>query len=136
MHEDVERHVTQSQETILLWGQHKASLASSAAGDDDQNLLNSGMNSYSFHYAAKYAKWNFDRYLKYPQQYKIDYLIDKKLRELLVELKSIEDDSRSLWYLVEGKLKKSLPKAEWKKYYSAVDAKWGSPRYAVDLGPI
>lgn len=136
MHEDVERHVTQAQETILLWGQHKGSLASSAAGDDDQSLVNAGMNSYSFNYAAKYAKWNFDRYLKYPQQYQIDYSIYETMRGLLVELKLIQDESRLLWYVVEGKLKKSLPKAEWKKYYSAVDAKWGSPRYAVDLGPI
>jgi len=136
MHEDVERHMAQAEETVLLWSQHKASLASSAKGDDDQDLVNAGLNCFSFYYSAKYSKWNFDRYLRYPDQYKIEYSIDTKVRDLLVELKAIENESRVLWHLVEGKLKKSLPKSEWKKYFSAVEAKYGSPRYAVDLGPI
>ena len=136
MHEDVERHLAQAEETVLLWSQHKTSLANSANGDDDQDLVNAGLNCFSFYYSAKYSKWNFDRYLRYPDQYKIEYSIEMQVRDLLVELKAIEDESSLLWHLVEGKLKKSLPKSEWKKYLSAVEAKFGSLRYAVDLGPI
>ncbi len=136
MNEDVKRHITQAEEAVHLWSQHKESLISSAKGEDVQALANAGMNSFSFFYSAKYSKWNFERYLKYPGQYQVDFSITKTLQDLLVVLKSVEDESKDVWHLVEKKLKKSSSKTEWKKYLTILELKYGSTSYAVDLGSI
>ena len=133
---DVITHISQAKEMILSWNQHKESLLSTAQGDDDEELINAGMNSFSFFYAAKYFEWNFKRNLRYPNQYQVDFSMRKTLENLSLTLKSIEDESRNIWHLAGGKLKKSLPKSEWKKYLNILELKYGSSSYAVDLGQI
>ena len=48
MHEDVKRHISQAQEMILLWDQHMESLINSAKSEDDESLMDAGLNSFSF----------------------------------------------------------------------------------------
>ena len=136
MNEDVIRHISQAKEIILSWNQHKESILSTAKGDDDEELINAGMNSFSFFYAAKYFEWNLKRYIRYPNQYQVDFSMRKTLENLSLTLKSIEDESRITWHLAGGKLKKSLPKSEWKKYLNILELKYGSSSYAVNLGQI
>ena len=136
MNEDVIRHISQAKEMILSWNQHKESILSNAKGDDDQELANAGINSFSFFYAAKYFEWNLKRYLNYPNRYEVDFSMRKTLENLSLNLKSIEDESRTIWHLAGGKLKKSLPKSEWKKYLNILELRYGSSSYAVDLGQI
>ena len=136
MHEDVGRHKTQAEEVVLLWDKNVEILLSSAKSDDDKALINAGLNSYSFFYSVKYSKWNFQKYLTYPDQYKLDYAERKSLNELLAILNHVEFEAKGIWHLTETKLKRSLPKTEWKKYLGALEQKYGSTRYAVDLGPI
>jgi len=136
VHEDVRRHKTQAEEVILLWDQNVETLLSAAKSNDDNTLVNAGLNSYSFFYSARYSKWNFQRYLANPYQYKLDYLAIKSLNELLAILNHVEFEAKGIWHLTETKLKKSLPKTEWKKYISTLEQKYGSTKYAVDLGLI
>jgi|688.fasta_scaffold80433_5 hypothetical protein len=136
MHDDVSRHKTQAEEIVLLWDQNVEILLISAKGDDDNQLINAGLNSYSFFYSVRYSKWNFQRYLAYPEQYKLDYAGKKSLNDLLAILNHVEFEAKGIWKMTETKLKKSLPKSEWKKYAGTLDQKYGSAKYAVDLGPI
>ena len=136
MHEDVKRHIGEAEETILLWDQHVESLLSSAKSDNDELLVNAGMNSFSFFYSAKYSKWNFERYLKYRAQYQVDISTRKSLEDLSDILNHVEFEAKTIWHLIETKLKKSLPKSEWKKYLNILEQKYGSSKYAVDLGVI
>ncbi len=136
MNEDVIRHISQAQEMVLLWDQHVESLFNSAKSEDDELLINAGMNSFSFFYSAKYSKWNFQRYTKYPDQYQVDFSTRKVLEDLLGILNHVEFEAKTIWHLIETKLKKSLPKSEWKKYLNILEQKYGSSKYAIDLGSI
>lgn len=136
MNENVTRHITQAEEMILLWDQHVESLIDSAKSQDDELLVNAGMNSFSFFYSAKYCKWNFQRYIKYPGQHQVDFSTRKKLDDLLSILNHVEFEAKTIWHLIEPKLKKSLPKSEWKKYLNILEQTHGSSKYAVDLGAI
>lgn len=136
MHEDVKRHISQAQEMILLWDQHMESLINSAKSEDDESLMDAGLNSFSFFYSAKYSKWNFQRYIKYPDQHQVDFSTRKVLEDLLAILNHVEFEAKTIWHQIESKLKKSLPKSEWKKFLNILEQKYGSSKYAVDLGPI
>jgi hypothetical protein len=132
----VQGHISQAQEMILLWDQHVEALINSAKSEDYELLIDAGLNSFSFFYSAKYSKWNFERYLKYPAQYQIDMSTKKSLEDLSAILKHVEFEAKTIWHLIEIKLKKSLPKSEWKKYLSILEQKYGSTKYAIDLGAI
>ena len=136
MHEDVRRHISDAEEMILLWDQHAESLFNLTKSGDDEVLVNAGMNSFSFFYSAKYSKWNFERYLKYPDQYQINSSIRKSLEDQIDILNHVEFESKIIWHLIEPKLKKSLPKSEWKKYLNILDQEHGSSKYSVNLGLI
>lgn len=136
MHEDVERHIGEAEKMAHLWDQHVESLLNSAKSNNNESLINAGMNSFSFFYSAKYYKWNFQKYIKYPKPYQVDFTTRETLEYLLAILNHVEFQAKTIWHLIETQLKKSLSRSEWKKYLSILEQKHGSSKYAIDLGVI
>jgi hypothetical protein len=136
LNEDVQRHSEEAIESIALWKKHKKDISIAASGNDLQENVTSGINSYGFVFAARYHLWLIEKYLKTPSKYYPDTNSYMKAKELVSELNKLESESWVLWDIAATKIKDSLPKKEWKKYLEHLDATNGSSKYAVDLGLI
>jgi hypothetical protein len=136
LNEDVERHTQEAIEAIAIWKKHMRDIETKASGSDLQENITSGINSYGCVFAARFYLWILQKYMNIPSRYYPDANSYDKAEALIKELRTMEKESWVLWDTAATKIKRVLPKEEWKKYLAHLDKTNGSSKYAVDLGLI
>ena len=135
MHEDLLRHTNQAKQVVAAW-EKNAELFSSKPSEL-QEIINLGLHSYEFVYAARYFKLRLSEYQKIPSKYFEPFTSQfDESRALHSRLDEIEKSALRVWVKVAPLIEKDLPRAEWKKFLGHLDSTSGSSKYATDLGWI
>ena len=135
MHEDLLRHTTQARQVEAAWEKNADLFKSNPS--DLQELVNLGLHSYEFVYAARYFKLRLSDYQKIPSKYFEPSTSQyDESRALYSRLDEIEKSALRVWVKVAPRIEKELPRAEWKKFLGHLDSTSGSSKYATDLGWI
>ncbi len=135
MHEDLLRHTNQAKEVVAAWGKNAKLFASNPS--ELQEIVNLGLHSYEFVYAARYFKLRLSEYQKIPSKYFEPFTgqFDES-RALHSQLDEIEKSALRVWVNVAPRIEKELPRGEWKKFLVHLESTSGSAKYATDLGRI
>lgn len=135
MNEDLLRYTNQAKQIVAAW--EKNSELFSSKPSELQEIVNLGLHSYEFVYAARYFKLRLSEYQKIPSKYFEPFSGEfDTSRALHSRLDEIEKSALKIWLKVGLQIEKELPRAEWKKFLAHLDATSGSSSYATDLGQI
>jgi hypothetical protein len=135
MHEDLLRDTNQAKQIAAAWEKNVELFSSKPS--ELQEIVNLGLHSYEFVYAARYFKLRLSEYQKVPSKYFEPFSGEfDSSKALHSRLDEIEKSALRVWLKVAPQIEKELPRAEWKKFLAHLDATSGSSKYATDLGRI